>query len=323
MRPLGGSGGGHVESSAEIEVRVDPLTGHRCRINQSRDQRPKQPLAVETTKGGAPCPFCPENLERSTPEFRPGLFAEKRIRYGGAVLFPNLFPLSEMHGVCVFTPVHKVDLDEFTAKEIFDGIKCCIEFISRCRTLGVINHLIGWNHLSQAGASMLHPHFQAIASRHPFSSILKLVELSRSYHASTKSSYWEVLVREERGSSRMIGTTGGFNWLAPWSPTGSYEVMGVCSSPKSSITELGDAEVMALAEGILKVINGYWAAGAISLNMAIFSSACEGEYFRVHARLMARPIGSISDRAFLELYGNEVGISVPPERYAGWIREKF
>lgn len=274
---------------------------------------------------GALCPFCPENLEHSTPAFPPKLSAERRIRYGGAVLFPNLFPLSEMHAVCVFTPAHKVNLNEFTAKEIFDGIKCSIEFIRRCRTLGVENHLIGWNHLSQAGASMLHPHFQVIASREAISSILKLIELSRSFCASRKTSYWEELAREEMGSPRMIGRTEGFDWLAPWSPMGSYEVMGVCSSPKSSITELGDAEVMGLAEGVVKVIGGYWAAGASSLNMAVFSSACEGAggYFRVHARLMARPRGQISDKAFLELYGGEVGISVPPETYAGWIREMF
>jgi hypothetical protein len=38
---------------------------------------------------------------------------------------------------------------------------------------------------------------------------------------------------------------------------------------------------------------------------------------------MARPGAGMSDRALLELYGGEVGLSTLPEDYAGAIRAQF
>jgi galactose-1-phosphate uridylyltransferase len=50
----------------------------------------------------------------------------------------------------------------------------------------------------------------------------------------------------------------------------------------------------------------------------------EGEgSFRVQVRIMGRPSGAISDRALLELYGGEVGVTTLPEEYAKSMKERF
>ncbi len=88
-----------------IEVRKDPLTGRRCRINIERAKRPKQ--APQTTEFGniierskAKCFFCLENIEKSTPMFPEGF--PDRIKVGDACVFPNLFPFGGFHAVGVF-----------------------------------------------------------------------------------------------------------------------------------------------------------------------------------------------------------------------------
>ena len=316
---------GFSEGRHEIEVRIDPLTGATCRINITRAARPKQIL--RRAEGGVPtkCPFCPENLERETPKFTPDLIPEGRLKSGGAILFPNLFPLSDLHGVCVFTPAHKLDLDKFLKEEIYDGITCCRKFFEIVGRKGAPFHFLGWNHLSSSGASLLHPHFQVMAFKKPLHGPKSCFDASERYRRGEGRSFWSDLISSERGSPRYIGETAGFLWLAPWAPTGAFEVIGVSGDTKASLLQLDEREMEGLSVGIVKILGGLWNLGATSITMAIISwPSSEGaDWFSMSVRLMVRPSGSISDRAFLELYGGEVGLTTLPEDYAKALRERF
>jgi len=314
---------GFAQALSEVEVRIDPLTGARARINISRTSRPKQ--ALKRAEEGAPqkCPFCPENIERETPKFPPDLVPEGRIRSGGATIFPNLFPLSGVHAICAFTPAHKLDIDSFTTEELLDGLACCRKLFEAGEMWGLRSHFLGWNHLPPAGASLLHPHFQALVTEKALLGPASLFETSETYARREGMCYWSELTEVEMGSARFIGETPGFTWLAPWAPMGAYEVNGICR--KSSLLTLNAEEMRGLASGITKVLAGLWSLGVTSVNMGLYSMPRdEGEgSFRVQVRIMGRPSGAISDRALLELYGGEVGVTTLPEEYAKSMKERF
>lgn len=314
---------GFAESPSEVEVRIDPLTSARARINISRSSRPKQ--ALKRAEEGPPqkCPFCPENIEKETPKFPQDLVAEGRIKSGGATLFPNLFPLSGVHAICAFTPAHRLDIDSFKPEEILDGLICCRSLFEVGEARELRNHFLGWNHLPPAGASILHPHFQALITEKPLLGPSSLFEASEIYARREGRCYWSEIVDVELGSARFIGETPGFTWLAPWAPMGSFEVIGI--GKKSSMLVLDPGEMRGLALGITKVLGGLWNLGVTSINMGLYSMPRgDGKgSFRTQVRIMARPSGTISDRALLELYGGEVGVTTLPEEYAKSMRERF
>jgi UDPglucose--hexose-1-phosphate uridylyltransferase len=316
---------GFSESRQDVEVRIDPLTGTACRINITRTARPRQILRRTEEIVPSKCPFCPENLELETPKFTPDLIPEGRLKSGGAILFPNLFPLSDLHGVCVFTPAHKLDLDKFLKEEIHDGITCCRKFFEIVGRKGAIFHFLGWNHLSSSGASILHPHFQVMASKKPLRGPKSCFDASKRYWRREGMSFWSDLISSERGSPRYIGETTGFLWFAPWAPTGAFEVIGVSGNTKASLLQLEEREMEGLSVGIVKILSGLWSLGATSVTMALISwpSSEAADWFSMSLRLMVRPSGGISDRAFLELYGGEVGLTTLPEDYAKALRERF
>jgi UDPglucose--hexose-1-phosphate uridylyltransferase len=314
---------GFEEFAQEVEVRFDPLTGASSRINITRAGRPKQQMSRAEEPVPKNCPFCPENIERETPKFTHGFAPEGRIRCGGATVFPNLFPLSGIHGVCAFTPEHKLDLDRFTEAEVADGLFAAAEFTRRSAAAGARFHFLGWNHLPPAGASILHPHFQIIASSRPTAAVAVYHSASEAYVGREGRSFWADYAEAERGSARFIGGRGGFEWFAPWSPTCGYEVLGICSSQASSLLDLDDGGVRGLAGGIVRLLRGYWKIGVASVNMGVYSWPERGGGFSLNVRLAGRPISGASDKAFLEIFGWETGLPVAPEGYAPLLRREF
>jgi UDPglucose--hexose-1-phosphate uridylyltransferase len=317
--------GGFLEAVSEIEIRVDPLTAARSRINVSRTSRPKQSLAkVQADVGtGAKCIFCPDSVETVTPKFPPSVLPEGRFRFGGALLFPNLFPLAGYHGICVFTPEHKLELDKFKSEEILDGLRCSLKYFSKTAEMGLPHNFLGWNHLPPAGASILHPHLQLICSKEPLAGQKVLQDASEGYYRREGANFWSQLTEAEKSSPRFIGESHGFTWLAPWAPLGNFEVLGI--SRKASVMEMEAEELCGMADGIVRVLKGYAGLGIASLNMGVFSAQGDRSRgkFSSHVRIMARPGAGMSDRALLELYGGEVGLSTLPEDYAGAIRAQF
>ncbi|MGQ9759620.1 MAG: hypothetical protein ACUVQ5_03490 [Candidatus Methanomethylicaceae archaeon] len=310
------------EVSQEIEVRVDPLTGGISRINLARELRPKQEVKGIETPVPPDCPFCPQNIERKTPKFPEEYVRGGRLKRGGATIFPNLYPLSELHGVCVFTPHHKLDLDKLSKEELQDGLECAIDFFTMGSRMGAPFHFLGWNHMPNAGASILHPHFQLMASRRGVKGERELFNACKRYWRMKGRSYWSDFVRE-RETERYVGEGEGILWVAPWAPMGAYEVLGFSTQGVNSLMGLGERGLEAISEGIVRVVKGLWDLGVSAVNMAIYSFPERKEWFSLNVRIMARPSGSITDRAFLEIYGSEVGVAVPPEVYAKILRRYF
>ena len=80
------SSGELTEAFVPLEFRVDPLTGHTCRIvpfGLERIIRPDLDALVKKSREFS-CPFCPPLVEQVTPRFPPDLIPEGEIRIGRA-----------------------------------------------------------------------------------------------------------------------------------------------------------------------------------------------------------------------------------------------
>lgn len=104
---------------------------------------------------------------------------------------------------------------------------------------------------------------------------------------------------------------------------GTYEVIGFSTQRASSLVALDDGGLEALSEGIVRILKGLWELGVRAVNMVVYSFPESVEWFSLHARVMARPSGATTDKAFLEIYGSEVGLTAPPEAYAKVLKSRF
>src|SRR5208337_5575318 len=87
-----------------LQYRREDLTGFQCRISPGRTTRGIDvPFRFLSDPEG--CPFCPGQVERTTPAFPDGT----RMRVGESITFPNLFPFARRHVVTAITNSHQVE----------------------------------------------------------------------------------------------------------------------------------------------------------------------------------------------------------------------
>ncbi len=318
-----------------IELRKDPLTGRRCRINLERAKRPKQAAKatdieniIEASR--AKCFFCPENLEKMTPMF-PEDFPEKRIKVGAACIFPNLFPFGGFHAVGIFSEDHHLDPNQFSPKLLEECFEGCLRYFEQVneRHPEIKYWHINWNYMPPAAASIIHPHVQLTADPGPTSRLQELIKSSRSYFDREGRNYWSDLVEAERNKGeRFIGKTGPVVWITSFAPEGNSEVVAVFTGI-SAMTDLKKRGLGDFCDGLSRTLKGYHALGVQSFNMTTFSGPCDenlSEYYLLNAKLVSRPNPRqfyTSDDGFMEKLHHESVIETMPEILAEKLREHF
>lgn len=319
-----------------IELRKDPLTGRRARLNEARLKREKQ---TERVKGNLSdlikgtekeCPFCPENIEKETPKF-PEEFSEDRFKVGSACVFPNFFPFGRFHAVGVLTQNHFMSPGDFSPDHIEDGLKASLKFIQEVfKSYPEVKYTtLSWNYLSPAGASMVHPHFQIIMDGCPSTQVENLVERSREYCDREGSNYWKDLkeIEKEKGE-RFIGENGSVSWMTSFSPQGNNEVLAIFDDV-SSLARLNESQVRGFSEGLSKVLEGYGGRGVTSFTMTTFSGPEDEDlsgHYLLNAKIASRPDFKpyyTSDIGFLEMFHGESVVSTSPEKLATTLKEYF
>jgi UDPglucose--hexose-1-phosphate uridylyltransferase len=295
LSPLKGFG----EDLVTFEYRTDPLTGRNttvikgmldyiCRFLVSDEELLKS--LVEKTRVN--CPFCPESVRDRTPMFTQDFFKEGRIFVGDAVVIPNLLGHAERSVLVVLSKDHHLKLEDFTPKLIFDGFKGGLAYLKR---LSEVEPLIRFpvfifNYLPPAGSSIFHPHMQVLARDRPFYLVRLLIEKSRGYYESNKSSYWSDLISKEKGGERYLFESNGVPWLVPFAPLrGLNEVQAIVRG-KSHLLELSEEEWLGLAEGLSKILRFYHKEGYICFNVILVSGPVNEhlEYFDVNLRVISR-----------------------------------
>jgi len=325
---------GFSEVKQLIEIRTDPLTGRRCRINLKRIKRPRQfpreykelKRLVEKSREG--CFFCPENIDSKTPLLSAGL--GERIKVGRAVVFPNLFPFGGYHAVGIFSDDHYLSLDQLSGDMIFDCFSACLryfELVSSSDASLKFWH-INCNYMQPAASSIVHPHVQILSDPDPTPCLRELLSRSMEYKERTGSNYWRDLVEAERETGeRYIGNIGHVHWLASYAPQASREVMGIVEGV-SSLAELR-GEMRNLCDGLSKIFSGYHEIGVRSMNFATFSGPADqdlSDHYWLNIRIISRPAPApfhISDCGFMERLHLEPVIEVMPEDLASSLRKRF
>ena len=104
-------------NSIEVEYRRDPLTGESGRIaHMGIVAAQKIDYSVwDKPEHHEMCPFCPGNIERSTPRFPAELIPEGHIKKGGARVIANIAPYDRYSALTVMGPEHVMPLEKMSA----------------------------------------------------------------------------------------------------------------------------------------------------------------------------------------------------------------
>ena len=139
-----------------LQYRREDLTGFQSRISPGRTVRGiDAPFSFASDPSG--CPFCPGQIESTTPAFPDGT----RIRIGESVTFPNLFPFARYHIVTSITESHQVEA--FSKRQILDAFEA--QYL-KLKTFGGYPS-INWNYLPSAGAISRTPTCRASPMNNP------------------------------------------------------------------------------------------------------------------------------------------------------------
>ncbi len=326
------------EEKQVIEYRVDPLTGSVSILNPKvldkarmffgeTDYDLLREIVEETSKN---CFLCPQNVRKVTPKYSSTILREGRLTKGEATLFPNLYPLSKYHAVVSVSEAHYLELSEFRAELISDALEVSFDFIKK-----VYKHdrearymTLNCNYLFPAGASVVHPHFQVVGGETPYTGLKQVLDRSKDYFKEKKSNYWDDLVETEKELGlRYVGATGEVDWVTPFSPTGSNEVLGVVRG-KSNFLDLNQEEIKSLSEGISRILRFYGEMGVSSFNFTIYSGALgkKTDWFSCYLKIISRQNvyrNYRNDDYFMQkLLGTEV-IVYSPEKVAEMLKKMF
>ncbi len=327
-----------LEDVFQVEVRKDPLLGDTSIYNPLLKDKSKaffgdsdpaliRQLAEESTKT---CIFCPDRVEKSTPQYPQELVSGGRIRIGEALLFPNLFAIGKYHAVVSLSNAHFLKLSEFSPVLLENGFRAGREFLK-----SVYGHdqsslfvSVNVNYLFPAGASLVHPHIQMLVTPVAYSYQARLMEACSMYYRKKGSAYHADLIdAEKKAGSRYIAQTGLWHWMTAFSPQGSNEVMAVHDS-EGDFAFLPDADIRDLSLGISKVLLFYENLGHLSFNYALYAARQPhaGEGHRCLIRIINRqnlyPNDRNDDYFLQKMLQSELIINLP-EELAPKLRENF
>ena len=312
-----------------FEIRTDPLTGMTGRVFNLPYQPPKSPNIEEIFKRseGIFCPFCPENVENSTPRFPEELLPEGRIRKGNATLVPNILPLDRYVGVAVFSPQHFVRMEELKPEMMNDAFLVVQEFIRRVADVdpGINCFSINWNYMPPAGSSLVHPHLQVLCGERPTNHMRLQLECAKRYYRENGVEFWDDFIHAEKEkASRYIGEIGPTFWTVGFAPMSQIPDIWCILPNQKSLLEVGEETLSSFLEGLSAILTYYHSLNLFSFNVSIFSFRFE-ERFRVNARIVPRlalrEIGN-SDYTFLQAVHKENACVYSPESVCRQIRER-
>jgi len=324
---------GFAAVDVESEVRRDPLTGNTARICHFALSATRPPDLGEIVRvTGAQCPFCPERIETVTPRFAEELVPGGRLRRGGALVVPNLFPYDDVSAIAALCPEHFHAMDAMPERVVVDGLTAARDFLRLAARRFADRPgygIVTWNYMPPAGASQVHPHMQVVATADPGNALRRELAAARAWRERHGHSYLEALLDAERGGPRWVGERGGSAWLVPFAPSGLLgDAMGVLRG-RAAVTELSDAEIAGFADGLVRVLRGFASHGLWSFNLclmpAAFGAAPDSHWLvaRLLPRFYLNPALHISDASYMHLLLEERFAMIHPEEVAERLRDAW
>ncbi|WP_022853991.1 hypothetical protein [Thermodesulfatator atlanticus] len=322
----------------EVEVRFDPLLDHFAVFNPALEDKARlffgaqdwelvKKLAEASKEN---CFMCPPKVREITPKYPEDFLEEGRLVKGECTLFPNLFPTAPRHAVIAVGEAHFRKIDEFSPEILADGLSLGIEFLRLIaeKDPGLNFGLLCANYLLPAGASLVHPHFQAVANKEAFPRQNELLKKSQAYFLRHGKNFWEELcATEKEEGKRFIGQYGRVVFITSFAPLGGNEVLAVIEGARG-LFEITTEDIWDLARGVSAVLKGYNALGYGTFNFTLFLPALleNPPYFYAHMRLITRQNlyeNYRTDDYFLQRQLGAELIITPPEQVAQAIKKFF
>lgn len=228
-------------------------------ISEGRVSRPKETFRAKGHISDN-CPFCPGNEHLTPPEIA-------RIINGNkwqARTFSNKFPIvaktlektdknwktlstEGVHEVIVETPNHfaltsKLSVKEF--KMLLSFFKERVNDLEKSKNIQYVE--IFKNQGSEAGASLLHPHFQLIGLN-----IIPPKVQEKINHSYQGDCIYCKIIKVDGGSARVVLENNYFIAFCPFAPSNTHELWIVSKKHLRNFNDMDNNDIVALSE-ILK-----------------------------------------------------------------------
>ena len=321
---------GFKAATIDVEKRYDPLTDDVSLLVPFKRfdiERVDWSRAVSDSLSKK-CPFCPENLEYTTPRFDRGFSPEGRMVCGNAVVVPNLSPYERYSSVVIMSPRHYVRLDELSRSLIEDSFQAALLYLKTCNKLisGKLYSSINWNYMPYSGGTLIHPHLQVIGGEEPTNYHRRCLERESWYFRKHSSAFWDDLVALERETGeRYIGQTGSALWVSAFAPRALADVIAVLPDCHS-LTDVDENQLKGLAEGFLRILPVFERKKIPSFNFSLFMTGEERSETTVTGRLVGRfplmpPAGS--DMSYLQVLHDTPWVMSSPEQLTRELKPAF
>lgn len=254
------------------ELRHDPLAKRWVIIASERSRRPEDFAEHEDHKlDGGFCPFCAGNEDKTPPEIaaiRPSGGAANGPGWTVRVI-PNKYPaLSiegglERHGVGLYdrmrgvgahevvveSPLHLLHMGDMEPAQLAGVLTICQD---RLRDLGRDPRfkyvLLFKNHGAPAGATLVHPHLQLIAT--PVTPRAISVELDSArdhFHLKERCIFCDMLEQEIQARDRVVALDEQFAVIAPYASRFPFELIVIPRRHNHAFPDEGSGAMAALA----------------------------------------------------------------------------
>jgi galactose-1-phosphate uridylyltransferase len=276
---------GYREQLGQVEVRLDPLTGHSARLISSNKLMGPVDFDLEAfgDQSRSWCPFCGEKASTVTPVFPTRLHPDGRIGRGQALCFPNLATYAKWSSVSIYGPdLHYLPLDRMTPRVVADTLGAQVEFLA-----AAVRHdpaapwvTLSANHMLPSGSSLFHPHMQGAVDPYPTTFQRLLADVPGERFA-------EYLATEKALGERYLGSTGAVEWLASFAPVGFHELRALLPGIRSP-EQLSPDLVGELGAGLARALNLYAELGMQSFNLAVYGAPADVAGYVLNLRLVSR-----------------------------------
>jgi len=282
------------------EFRQDRITGAWVIIAPERGHRPQDGRAAmdaDPPVSAAACPFCRGNeamlptiieetaggeapgwLTRVVANKYPALRADAPLLPPADACGPGM-PGYGVHEVIVETARHDGDLTTLTAPELDAVVRTYQRrFAGLAQRTGIRTALVFRNHGRRAGASLIHPHAQAIAMGMVPPLFAAIAQRAQAhFEQKGQCLMCACLEHELEQAHRIVEATERFVVLVPYAAEKPFELWIVPRRHQASFAEPDEGELSELGRVLLRALRCLDAvAGSPPYNFAIESPATNG-----------------------------------------------
>ena len=316
-----------------IEIRTHPITGRTSRITFSRirekeagaDSLPQPPPDAGKHSD---CPFCRPGVFSKTPQLHPDLSPDSRMVQGDSLLFPNLFPYGSYSAVSLFNDEHFVEIGRASVASYADSFINSGRYLRRVldQDPRAVYTAITQNHLPSAGGSLVHPHLQINADRVPGNHHRFLLQRADEFYQQKGNYLFSSYLNHEKvNSSRFIGATGSWEWVAAFAPEGFFEIWGILPEI-ISFQQVTDTDWQDLAEGVINIQRFYRSLSRNGYNLGLLTVETPASCLELRVVMVVRSNYAPwvrSDHTGYEVMLGDMATFVAPEQTAEWSRSFF